>query len=191
VVFTYSLVGADRKVLPQIEHQLAVLKADLCPGLAPESWHLHMKVLWSGKKRNEDPALRGLDSRVVATRLALLLKELDKSILVYNVARVVRAPSHGPRGKTGTIEAARDDAYLALVMKVISDITKQGGQPGCTSMPASRSRMATGSFTPGLGMHSKVPITAFSTHGCPTVSRFLSPSSCALRRTPARSWPTS
>lgn len=103
------------------------LKADLCPGVSPGSWELHMKTLWSGQQRVKHPVLSRLDPRSVAVQVGALLNKFRKLAFVTNIARtaVVGSRAAIPRAK----HRARDEAYIGLVMRIIHDLTAKGAQP--------------------------------------------------------------
>ncbi len=54
-VYTYSLVGADDKLIANIDHSIKALKKRLCSSRDPNSWHFHMKELCrSDHRRTQD-----------------------------------------------------------------------------------------------------------------------------------------
>jgi hypothetical protein len=53
IVYIYSLIGADQKLLPEFEENINSLKRDLFPSIDPENWKIHMKEMWAGSRRKK------------------------------------------------------------------------------------------------------------------------------------------
>jgi hypothetical protein len=123
-VFTYSLVGGSQPVVKAAEDAVLGMKAELEPDRDPRSWSFHMKVLRSGQQRKKHPVFGSWapeKASATATQLARLIATIE-NLHVYSISVVTR------RGGTFA-EKAKHDAFLALVMTTIWDLTKQGGRP--------------------------------------------------------------
>jgi len=129
-VFTYSLVGADHKLIPGIEDSVKSLKSEICPSKPPATWKLHMKDLWSGHNRRKHPVFAAWDKPDVDTLIAGLLHILrsTENLFIYNFAvtsnQIGKAPMY-ILDKTHL----RDYAYVQLVLNVIDEFTEKGAQP--------------------------------------------------------------
>lgn len=130
IAYTYSLIGADTRLIPEINDSINCLKSELCPSQLPSTWKLHMKDLCSEHNRKRHKIFSGWDESMVQKvieRLFQLIKE-TKNLFIYNVAFT----DHKKEGSIKEIkirENLRNDAYIILVLNVINEFTQKGGQP--------------------------------------------------------------
>jgi hypothetical protein len=90
-VVTYSLVGTNRVRLPIVEDEVRRFKAQLCPSISPDSWHLHMLEIWSGQKRKEHSVFRTWDAAYVvrfADDFFRLIRNFDEAFKIFNVSAI-------------------------------------------------------------------------------------------------------
>ena len=76
--YTYSLIGADIKLIPEINDSINSLKTELCPSQLPNTWKLHMKDLYSEHNRKRHKIFSNWDKHMVQKaieRLFQLIKE--------------------------------------------------------------------------------------------------------------------
>lgn len=120
-VFTYALVGGTTQVVDAASDALSKLKASLEPSLEPDAWRFHMRVLWSGQQRRKDRVFAHWQMPKVVDAVRGLARVVGESrdLHVYAASVVRRGPAVG----------AKRDAFVALTLKVVRDLTSQGGQP--------------------------------------------------------------
>jgi hypothetical protein len=131
IVYIYSLVGSDSKVLPEIENSVRSFKAKLCSLQLPDTWGLHMTELWSGQQRRKHEVFADWDlSKVQETidGLFQLVQSHAEYLFIYNIALTTKGSLKG-FGAKSTLDKAKSDAYLLLVMYVINELTAQKAQP--------------------------------------------------------------
>ncbi|OBQ13980.1 hypothetical protein [Anabaena sp. AL09] len=131
LIFTYSLVGADFKVMSKIEDSLRELKSQLCPSEAPDSWAFHMKELWSGDERKKHRVFRDWNFEKVQLAvqgLFQLIQSHAEYLFMYNIALTAKGSLKGFKSKP-VLERPQDNAYILLIMYVINECTKAKGQP--------------------------------------------------------------
>lgn len=121
-VYTYTLVGADWKLIDQVNSAVRALKGRLAPECPADSWALHMKVLWSGQQRKKHPVFAAWDLPKVIEAVDGLFEIMagTHGLFVFNIAVVSRRVS---------VEKTKHEAYVSLVMNVIDDLTSQQAQP--------------------------------------------------------------
>lgn len=122
-IYTYSLLGADRRLMPGIEKQILAFKKAIAPSVAPESWRLHMTEAWSGQQRRHHAIFNQWSrDEVVALVDGLfdLLARLSKDLFIFNISL---------KYQTITESELRNVAYLSLVADLIDGFTEKGFQP--------------------------------------------------------------
>ncbi|WP_066376117.1 DUF3800 domain-containing protein [Anabaena sp. CA = ATCC 33047] len=131
LIFTYSLVGADFKVIAQIEDSLRELKSKLCPSKSPDSWAFHMKELWSGEHRKKHRVFSDWDFekvRFAVQGLFQLIQNHAEYLFMYNIALTVKGSMKGFKSKPA-LERPQDNAYILLITYVINELTTKKAQP--------------------------------------------------------------
>lgn len=122
VVFTYSLVGVDHKMQPALEDALREVKRSVEPNRRP-TWLIHMKDILSGHNRSRHPIFHAWSRRQVTLLIEGVCEvfRVAKWLLAYNMCntRVISAPA----------EALKAQTYLALVARVIDEMTAGQAQP--------------------------------------------------------------
>jgi hypothetical protein len=129
-VYTYSLIGADHKLIPGIEERVKDLKRETCPFRPPDSWKLHMKHLWSGHNRRKHSVFVDWDKSEVdrlITGLFHILRNTE-NLFIYNFAVTSNQTGNAPMYFFDE-KQLRDYAYLSLVLNVIDEFTEKGAQP--------------------------------------------------------------
>lgn len=122
-IYTYSLLGASRDLLPQIEQEILKFKQAIAPTVTPDSWRLHMTEMLSGQQRRNHPIFnRWSRDNVVAvvTGLFDLFARLAKDLFIFNISL---------DGLTNTPTELRDVAYISLVAELVDGFTEKGFQP--------------------------------------------------------------
>lgn len=131
LIFTYSLVGADFKVIPKIEDSLRELKSKLCPSKSPDSWAFHMKELWSGDQRKKHRVFYDWDFekvRFAVQGLFQLIQNHAEYLFMYNIALTAKGSMKGFKSKSA-LERPQDNAYILLITYVINELTTKKAQP--------------------------------------------------------------
>lgn len=122
-IYTYSLLGADRRLMPEIEKQIFEFKKMIAPSVAPDSWRLHMTEAWSGQQRRHHLVFNqwSLDDVVALVNgLFDLVGRLSKDLFIFNVSL---------ENQSITEPELRDIAYISLVAELIDGFTEKGFQP--------------------------------------------------------------
>lgn len=130
IIYTYSLIGADFKLIPEINDLINALKRELCPSQLPSNWKLHMKDLYSEHNRERHKIFHKWEESKVheaIRRIFQLMKE-TKNLFIYNVA-FTDHKNDGSIKEKKIREKLRNDAYVLLVLNVIDEFTKKAGQP--------------------------------------------------------------
>ena len=130
IVYTYSMIGADFKLIPEINDSINDLKGKLCPEQLPSNWKLHMKDLCSEHNRKRHKIFHNWENPKVhdaVRRLFQLMKETN-NIFIYNVAFTDQR-NEGSIKEKKIREELRNDAYILLVLNVIGEFTEKAGQP--------------------------------------------------------------
>ncbi|MCY7273077.1 MAG: hypothetical protein LH702_04855 [Phormidesmis sp. CAN_BIN44] len=131
LIFTYSLIGADVKVIPKVEEALRELKLELCPSESPNGWVFHMKELWSGDQRKKNRVFRSWSFekvRLAVDCLFQLIQNHAEYLFMYNLALTTKGSMKGFKSKPA-LERPQDNAYIMLVMYVIHELTTEKAQP--------------------------------------------------------------
>lgn len=131
LIFTYSLVGADFKVISKVEESLRELKLELCPSEPPDGWVFHMKELWSGDQRKKHRVFCSWSFekvRLAVDRLFQLIQSHAEYLFMYNVALTAKGSMKGFKSKPA-LDRPQDNAYLLLVTYVIHELTTAKAQP--------------------------------------------------------------
>ncbi|MGG6264728.1 hypothetical protein ACQ4M3_31725 [Leptolyngbya sp. AN03gr2] len=131
LVFTYSLVGADFKMISKVEETLRNLKLELCPSETPDSWVFHMKELWSGDQRKKHRVLCNWNFEKVQLAVHLLFQLIRSHadyLFMYNIALTTKGSMKGFKSKSA-LDRPQDNAYILLVSHVIHELTTAKGQP--------------------------------------------------------------
>lgn len=126
-VYVYSLIGADKCLLPDIENSIHGIKSELFPSLNPKSWKIHLKEMWSGSHRERHPIYQSLnfgDLQLFATKLMKLIK--DTKPFVYNMAATIDI---GLVLDKKDRDQLRNESYILLVMNAIDEWTEKSAQP--------------------------------------------------------------
>jgi hypothetical protein len=123
-VATYAVVGGSPTPVDEAAERLSSLKRRMEPNRNPDTWSFHMRCLWSGSQRKKHEVYSNWQMAKVVDAVNSMLKILSGTdhLYVYTISVVSRA------AKTAATKA-QHDAFLTLTMKVISDVTKLGGQP--------------------------------------------------------------
>ncbi len=122
-IYTYSLLGADRRLMPEIEAQIIEFKKTIAPSVAPDSWRLHMTEAWSGQQRRHHAVFsQWSQNDVVALVNGLfdLFARLSKDLFIFNISLVYRSLAESE---------LRDVAYISQVAELIDGFTEKGFQP--------------------------------------------------------------
>lgn len=119
---TYSLVGADSRVIETQGQALSRIKRALEPARDPSSWVFHMLELWSGQKRKKHPVYSAWndDKCRLAHELLFSVFTSDEPFFVYNIVCC---------GHPRTIDRTKRQAYGSLLMLLIDDLTAARAQP--------------------------------------------------------------
>ncbi len=131
LVFTYSLVGADFKMIPKIEDSLRELKLKLCPSESPDGWAFHMKELWSGDQRRKHRIFGTWDFEKVlfaVQGIFQLIQSHAECIFMYNIASTAKGSMKGFNSKSA-LERPQDNTYILLINYVINELTTAKAQP--------------------------------------------------------------
>ncbi len=126
-VSIYSLVGADRSLLPELEKEVNCLKQNLIPSIPVESWKIHMKDLWSGSNRKKHSVYSRLaikDVAIFADNLMGLIKQSKP--FIYNIAVVY---DNEIKQNSADRKRLRDEAYIFLILVAIDEWTTKNAQP--------------------------------------------------------------
>lgn len=126
-VFTYSLTGADFKIISEIEKKVIKLKSDIMPDKDPLTWTIHMKDLWSSKERSKSLAFQGWTLANVWSLIndvIELINLLDNDLFVYSITLTKRHPFNNQN-----INVAKYNCYTMLLLNVIEEATAGGAQP--------------------------------------------------------------
>jgi len=131
LIFTYSLIGTDFKVISKIEDSLRDLKLELSPSESPDNWAFHMKELWSGDHRKKHRIFCNWDFEKVKSaiqRLFRLIQSHSEHLFIYNIALTTKGSMKGFQSKAAS-ERPQDNAYVLLLMYVINQLTQDKAQP--------------------------------------------------------------
>lgn len=126
-IFTYTLTGADFKIISDIEKKIINLKSNIMPDSDPLSWTIHMKDLWSTKERLKNTAFKHWTLDKVWTLIngvTELLASLDNNLFVYSITLTKRHPFNSQN-----IDVAKYNCYTMLLLNVIEEATTSGAQP--------------------------------------------------------------
>jgi hypothetical protein len=121
-IFTYSLVGADEKLIGDVDNAMHDLKRRVAPEWPVDEWSLHMKVLSSGQQRKKHRVFATWDRHKIEHVVDGLfdLVRSTHGLALFNISSV---------SASVTMERAKRDAYVALVLHVVDETTSQGAQP--------------------------------------------------------------
>jgi len=126
-VSTYSLVGTDQSLLPELNNKISGLKQNLIPSIPAENWKIHMKDLWAGSRRKKHSVYNELKMCDVVDFTDNLLELINKSnLFVYNIA--VTSDRNTQKNKNER-NRLRDEAYILLVLNAIDEWTTKSAQP--------------------------------------------------------------
>ena len=128
-VFTYSLIGTDHKIIPDINKAVLDLKSELCSSRPPESWALHMKYLCAGHSRKRHELFHSWDISKVqfaVDSLFQIIHDNIKNLFVYNIA--LTANTHDLIHKLVT-QSVKNYIYIALIINVIDEFTNKKARP--------------------------------------------------------------
>jgi len=126
-IFTYTLTGADFRIISEIEKKVIKLKSDILPEKDPLGWTIHMKVLWSRKERLKNSTFQNWTLDKVWTLIngvVELIASLEKDLFVYSITLTKKHPYNSQ-----SIEQAKYNCYTMLLMAVIEEATTSGAQP--------------------------------------------------------------
>ncbi len=126
-IFTYTLAGADYKIIAQLDKKIVELKSAMMPGTDPLSWTIHMKDLWSSKDRAKHPVFNSWTFEKVWTfvnGMMVLLASIDQSLFVYSITLTKKHPFNNTN-----IDLAKHNCYTMLLLNVIDEATSGGAQP--------------------------------------------------------------
>ena len=122
-IYTYSLLGADRSLMPEIENGILAFKKKIAPSVEPQSWRLHMAEAWSGQQRRHHPVFSQWTLNNVhelVDGLFDLLTRFSTDLFIFNVSL---------ENRSITQSDLRDAAYISLVAELIDGFTEKGVQP--------------------------------------------------------------
>lgn len=119
----YSFVGTTEPLLEQLERAVRELKRRLLP-IDPNAWRLHMSAINSPQARLRHAHLSSWTHVHVRTAIEGMfdLVANTSGLLVYSISAVTK-----PQVKFRV--EGRHEAYVALLMYVIDQLTRQGAQP--------------------------------------------------------------
>lgn len=130
LLFTYSLIGASKPFVAEIEEQIKGLKRRLRPALSPDEWKIHMTVLWSGQQRRKRPEFSDWgksETDALITGIGDILSRAGPKLFKYSI--VLAGKPVDENAQEGFKDHVQKEAYVLLVMRVIDAITDLGGQP--------------------------------------------------------------
>lgn len=126
-VSIYSLIGADQKLLPDIEKSIEEIKQKLFPFIPHDGWNIHMKDMWAGSNRDKHPIFNKLAFSSLISFVGELLELIRKSnLFIYNIA-VTTVQNNLP--KTSNHNQLRNEAFNMLIISTIDEWTSKNAQP--------------------------------------------------------------
>lgn len=128
-LFTYSLIGASKPIMLQVEEKLGQIKSKFLP-LPPTSWKIHMKELWSGSNRKKNEQFRDVTLNQVQellNNIGTLFQEFENRIYKTNV--LLAADLKDQKQRRPFDKLIKEESYILMCMTTIDVITSQGGEP--------------------------------------------------------------
>jgi len=124
-VFIYTLLGADKKFLPDLESKLKKLKQNLLPSIHPDEWKIHMKDMWSGSNRKRHKYFKFLTFDEIKDFVDKILNLIRKNnLFIYNIAAT--CPQKAPKKER---QLLCNESYTLIVMNAIDEWTNKSAQP--------------------------------------------------------------
>jgi hypothetical protein len=123
-VCTYSLVGADEKLMGSVNAAVDDLKRALEPGRSPTDWSFHMLEMRSTKERKVHEVFRNWDNSKMAKAIDGLFRIVQETpnLLVFSISVTGTA-------RAGKFDQLKHEAYIALLANVIDDVTSKRCAP--------------------------------------------------------------
>jgi len=129
ILFSYSTVGADPKLIPEINQAVWALKREFSPKLEPKSWRIHTKDLLNGRWRRKQDRFKEWDESITRSFFERLEKLLCSMTDVF-VFNIVNSASIKPGIEFATVrENTKEEAFRWLLLFMIDNLTRQGCQP--------------------------------------------------------------
>lgn len=124
-LIVYTLVGNNQNNIDEILLEVEKLKQSLLPDIPSISWSIHMKEMWSERKKSK--LFKHLTHEQVvdfSKKLCDIIKKSDKGFTVYNTSAVYYKPKN-KKQKQSIFKEVRHESYSMLLSKVINDSTVQ------------------------------------------------------------------
>jgi len=126
-VSIYSLIGADQKLLPNVENKFNEIKKKLLPSVPHDAWKLHMKDMWAGSNRNKHLIFNKLSLDSIISFVNETLELIRKnSLFIYNIAVTTIQDDFSKENDQNQL---RNEAYILLVLNAIDEWTSKNAQP--------------------------------------------------------------
>lgn len=131
-LYCFSTIGGSKKTIDALNERIAHLKASLLPESSPDSWRLHMKVLWSGNARKRDPKFASWNMDT-ADRLWLGIRAIcnDLEGELWRHCVVIAGQAQPTVSPTEHEKNLRATAFRQILLLLIHESTAAGAQPCC------------------------------------------------------------